>query len=817
MDESDMDQVDQALTGLRVVDFSQFIAGPLAAVQFADLGAAVIRVDRPGGPRWRDPANALLQRGKRSIVLDLTKAEDAAIARVLIDAADVVFESWRPGVADKLGVGPAESLARNPGLVYCSIPGFAHDDPRAALPGWEGVVTAAAGLYPQRAGGEPGEPRFTALPMASSFAAIQACHAVMAALIARERTGVGQHVEVALFDAAFELLGGGAQKVGDAPPVPQGGAAPATMPQIGHYQCADARWVQLCLVQPRHLEWFVQTFLPGHVEDGWTDAGRVVADETIRNAMRAELTALMATRPALEWERLINETSGAPTGLCQTTEDWLRHDQHARDSRAVVEVPGDPELGLTVQAGHPIALSVTPPRAAGPRHALDADRAQILAEVRELAGRPASRRPVIESGPLPRPLAGTKVVDISQVLAGPTSARILADYGADVVKINSPQDRQHFQHVYTNSGKRSILLDLKLPEGMDAFWRLIDDADVLVENFTRGVAERMGIGEQDVRARRPGIVYSKVSAFGHEGYRGGYRGREELGQAVTGLQMRWFGRETPRMVFYALNDYGAGNWSAFATLVALYHRARTGRGQLTHSSLAHAATFHQTPFMVWFEGRVWDEPSGEDAPGWGPLDRMYRASDRWFYLAAHSARDRAAVRTVTGLSGLDLDGDPVTVVAALATAFSSSPAQEWVRELSALGVGASVVLNQEEVMDSELARARGLSLLRSLPSGEPIRTVGPARRLSLTPVPPSPVPGPPGSDAAAVLAGIGLAGALDELVEKSVILPQLPPDADFIGRFRPPSLAPASASGDAAVAEGSASAPQPVSGPRIKS
>jgi crotonobetainyl-CoA:carnitine CoA-transferase CaiB-like acyl-CoA transferase len=786
--------MDQALSGLRVVDFSQFIAGPLAALQFADLGADVIRVDRPGGPRWRDPANALLQRGKRSIVLDLTATEDIEIARSLLDAADVVFESWRPGVADKLGVGPGESLARNPGLVYCSIPGFASSDPRAALPGWEGVVTAAAGLYPQRAGGEPGEPRFTALPMASSFAAIQACHAVLAALIGRERTGAGQHVEVALFDAAFELLGGGAQRVGDTPPMPQGIAAPATMPQIGHYRCQDGRWVQLCLVQPRHLEWFVRTFLPDHVEDGWTDAGRVVADEALRDAMRAELTELMATRPALEWERLINESSGAPTGLCQTTEDWLRRDEHARDSGAVVEVPDDPELGLTVQAGHPIALSVTPPRVAGPRHALDADREQILAELRQLPARPRSGpgRPGAAADPAPvrLPLAGIKVVDISQVLAGPTSARILADYGADVVKINSPQDRQHFQHMYTNSGKKSILLDLKLPEGTDVFWRLLDGADVLVENFTRGVAERMGIGERDVRARRPDIVYSRVSAFGHEGYRGGYRGREELGQAVTGLQMRWFGRETPRMVFYALNDYGAGNWSAFATLVALYYRARNGRGQATHSSLAHAATFHQAPFMVWFEGRVWDEPSGEDAPGWGPLDRLYRASDRWFYLAAHGDRDRAAVLSVTGLPGLDLDADSAMVAAALASAFSGRPAQEWVRELNDLGVGASVVLNQEEVMDSELARARGLSLLRSLPGGEPIRTIGPAGRLSLTPVSPSPVPGPPGSDAAAVLASIGLADALDELVGKSVILPQLPPDADFIGRFRPPPPSP---------------------------
>jgi hypothetical protein len=149
--------------------------------------------------------------------------------------------------------------------------------------------------------------------------------------------------------------------------------------------------------------------------------------------------------------------------------------------------------------------------------------------------------------------------------------------------------------------------------------------------------------------------------------------------------------------------------------------------------------------------------------------------------------------------------------------FSSRPAEQWVRELTELGVGAAVTLNQEEVMESELARARGLSLLRTLPSGEPIRTVGPARRLSLTPVSPSPVPGPPGSDAAAVLADIGLAGVLDELVSKSVILPQLPPDADFIGRFRPPSpsSAPSTpASGDAAAAEGTASAPQPVSGAR---
>jgi crotonobetainyl-CoA:carnitine CoA-transferase CaiB-like acyl-CoA transferase len=776
--------MDAALAGLRVIDFSQFIAGPLAALQFADLGADVIRVDHPWGPRWHDSVNAVLQRGKRSIALDLKTPGDRRLGRQLIDTADVVIESWRPGVAERLGVGSGEALDRNPRLVYCSIPGFGRSDPRARVPGWEGVVTAAAGLFPQREGGEPGEPRFTALPMASSFAAIQACHAIMAALIERERSGRGQHVEVALFDAAFELLGGGAQIVGDTPPPPQGGPAPDTMPQIGHYRCQDGRWVQLCLIQPRHLDWFVRTFLPERVADGWADPGRLIADADARAAMREELRTLLAGRPALEWERLINESSGSPTGLCQTTADWLIRDEHARDSRAVIAADGDPEFGATVQAGHPIGLSVTQPRAAGPRRPLDADRAGILADLNDrLADRPPVPGPVAD-GPSRMPLDGVRVVDISQVLAGPTAARILADYGAQVVKINSPQDRQHFQHLYTNTGKRSILLDLKQPEGMDVFWRLIDDADVLVENFTRGVAERMGIGEDDVRARRPGIIYSRVSAFGHTGYRGGYRGREELGQAITGLQMRWFGAEQPRMVFYALNDYGAGNWSAFATLVALYHRARGGSGQATHASLAHTATFHQIPFMLWYEGRTWDEPSGADARGWGALDRIYRAADRWFYLAADDSRGRSAVLAVTGLDDAD-PGNPEHAAAVLEEAFLAQPADYWVRELTTRGAGAALVLNQDEAMDAEVARARGLSLRRTLPGGEPIRTVGPARRLSRTPVLPSAVPGPPGADAAAILDSIGLAGRFGELVGAGAILPELPADADFVGRFRP--------------------------------
>src|SRR5687767_4993136 len=119
-----------ALDGIRVIDFGQYIAGPLAAMLLADQGADVIRVDPPGGPRYDTPANATWNRGKRSIVLDLKDTANRDTARRLIESADVVVENFRPGVMDRLGLGPQAMTAANPRLIYCSLPGFASDDPR---------------------------------------------------------------------------------------------------------------------------------------------------------------------------------------------------------------------------------------------------------------------------------------------------------------------------------------------------------------------------------------------------------------------------------------------------------------------------------------------------------------------------------------------------------------------------------------------------------------------------------------------------------------------------------------------------------------
>lgn len=763
------------LSGLRVVDFGQWLAAPLVAAWLADAGADVVRVDPPGGPRWDHPANAMLQRGKKSIVLDLASDSDLHIARRLVAHADIVLESFRPGVMDRRGLGAHEMTELHPRLIYCSVPGFAAEDPRCEYSAWEGVVEAAAGLYlfPGSApmnyrGDRSGEPTFSALPLASSYAAFIAGHSIGAALIARERSGLGQRVEVPLFDAAFELIGAGVMKTDRPRPTTTAPKVTLESPQLGHYRCADGQWLELCLFQDKHLLWFAERFLPQeYIDDGMGDAERMLTDPALQKRARQRYAQLFATRPAREWEVAINEESGASAALCQTAEQWLTVDRHARDSGAVIDVD-DPQYGQTAQAGFPIGMSKTPWRVSGPRRALDTDRDVILRDLDRLDAN-APSEPTSPTTPLLSALENFRVLDMSQVLAGPTVGRILAEYGAEVVKVNSLVDRQLAMHLYTNSGKNSIMVDLKTDEGMEVFRRLSADCDVVVQNFTRGVADRMGIGEEAVREYNPDVVYVSISAYGHQGYRGGWRGREQLGQGPTGIQLRVGGDGEPVMSPYPMNDYGSGNLGAFGALLALYHRLRGGGGQHVETSLTHSATFLQVPFMVAFPGREWDEPSGPDAKGWGPFDRLYSGSDEWFYLCA--PQGLAEIPELAGLGETQL-----------VERFASAPARHWVERLASVGIGAHVLVYQADLMDDPTALARGLVIERDHPGQGRVRMAGPSARLSRTPVRATRPAGRPGADTATVLTEIGFDA--DDLVARGIAQGELPEGTEFIGLFR---------------------------------
>jgi len=520
------------------------------------------------------------------------------------------------------------------------------------------------------------------------------------------------------------------------------------------------------------MPWFAQLFPEEWIKDGMSDPQRLTSDPALQVRARARFRKLFASRPSKDWERIINEELGVPSSACQSAEEWLLWDQHATDSRAVISC-NDPELGRVAMAGYPFDMSLTPLEIKGPRRPVNSDRDALEGALRDGFERLGHVKEAPENceRELAQPLSGYRVVDLTQVLAGPTLSRILAQYGADVIKINSFDDLQLSGHFYTNNGKDSIFLNLKTTEGMEVLWRLVESADVFSQNFTRGVPERLGIDENTVRSHAPEIIYSSISAFGLEGRRAPYRGREELGQAVTGMQVRWGGFDSePAHAHLAFTDFGTGQFAAIGVLAALLYRLRTGKGQAVHASLAQTATFLQVPFMVAYQGKVWDEPNGCSLPkGLGPLDRLYQAGDgAWFYLAAVGKDDRRNLEDVTGIGNLH-EGTPQSLAQSLEACFVEATADVWVERLRKQGLAAQRVLCVEEVVESGEARARGLIVTERFRDVGLARTSAPSARLSLTPPTLGRPVGLPGSDGKKVLESIGLGDKFEEFCELGVM------------------------------------------------
>jgi crotonobetainyl-CoA:carnitine CoA-transferase CaiB-like acyl-CoA transferase len=204
------------LDGILVADFSRVLAGPLAAMLLGDLGADVIKVERPDGgddtrawgPPWRDEVSTYylaLNRNKRSIALDLKDPADLELARALAERADVMIESFRPGLISELGLDPDSVRSVNPGLVSCSVTAFGSGEAGAGLPGYDFLLQAMGGLMSVT--GEPdGRPLKAGTAVVDLVCGLLAANGIQGALVERSRTGVGRHVEVSLMDSALTIL-----------------------------------------------------------------------------------------------------------------------------------------------------------------------------------------------------------------------------------------------------------------------------------------------------------------------------------------------------------------------------------------------------------------------------------------------------------------------------------------------------------------------------------------------------------------------------------------------------------------------------------
>ncbi|MCY7366188.1 MAG: CoA transferase [Frankiaceae bacterium] len=343
------------LAGLLVVDFSRVLAGPFAAMMLADLGARVVKVERPGtgddsrgyGPfaDGRSLYFARVNRGKESVALDLKDPADLEVARKLAARADVLVENYRPGVMERLGLGPQALLALNPRLVYCSISGFGHTGPWSQRPAYDAVVQGMSGIM-AITGGLSGEPVKPGVPVADLSAGLYAFGGITSALLGRASTGVGGHVDVAMYDATVSLLEGAALSylATGTDPGPIGNAHFAIAP-FDTFACRD-RDITVCAANDALFGALARAVgRPG------LSADPRFADNAARHAhreeLKLELEAALAAADADQWLGEL-DLAGVPCGPISSVAEAVRSDQ-ASARNMVVWAGGLPGPGQPVK------------------------------------------------------------------------------------------------------------------------------------------------------------------------------------------------------------------------------------------------------------------------------------------------------------------------------------------------------------------------------------------------------------------------------------------------------------------------------------
>ena len=339
------------------------------------------------------------------------------------------------------------------------------------------------------------------------------------------------------------------------------------------------------------------------------------------------------------------------------------------------------------------------------------------------------------------PLSGIRVLDLCIILAGPTCGRTLAEYGAEVIKIDSwfrpPTDRQLHD---VGRGKRSICLDITKPTGLETFYRLVDTADVVLGGFRKGVAERLGIGYEQLRERKPDIVYLAINAFGQDGNWGNRPGYEQNAQAATGVQIRNGGRsEAPLHSPYTFNDYGTGLMAAYAVMLALLKRRQTGKGQLVHTSLAQTGSTFSSPFLVDHDGYERNEVEGRLARRSDALNGLYETVDGWLALADTDWRALVGIEAFAHLSELaEFATDELRrkndflLSEAISDVFMQEKAEVWLSDFRLAGIKATRNNDIEGILSDDYTRRHELIVSENtLRLGEVIHA-GVAPRLSET-------------------------------------------------------------------------------------
>lgn len=769
------------LAGLRVLDFSRVLSGPMGTMFMADLGAHVIKVEdllgtdttRHNPPYIGGESHYFLSlnRNKESLALDLKHPEGKEIALRLAAQSDIVVENFRPGVADRLGLGYEALSKLNQGIIYSSISGFGQTGPLRNKTAYDIVIQALTGAIAVT--GEPDRPPVKmGLPLADELSALFSTIGILAALEKRERTGRGTYLDVSMFDTGVSLLsymanvyfatGESARRLG---------SRHQTIYPYNAFQTQDgyivvaaftqAFWRKFCGVLGRED-------LPSDPRFG-SFAGR----NKNRSELGAILEPIMRSRTTSQWEKAL-DIGDVPNGPVNSVAEAIEMEQTIA-RRMVVEMD-HPVAGKLRSLATPFNFDFEgspfePECRAAPvvgqhtesilRELLGYDEATIARLAKDKAvglsivpGK-TSAMPRAAPAAAPQaatkddtlPLAGIRVLDLTRMFAGPYGGEILADLGAEVIKVEEPRigdptrsnipfiKKESTYFMALNRGKKSVVLNLKTPEGRDTLLDLVAKSDVLIENYRVGVMDRLGLSYADLRKRNPHIVLCSISGYGKTGPLKDKISFDLVNQAMAGT-MAITGEEDrpPVRIGLPVGDLNGGIFSAVVILAALQGRRRTGKGAAIdlglHDLLISLLGYMGQLYLLTGES---PRPVGSGHHHIAPYG-AFEASDGYVVVAAFTQGFWAKFARTIGRPELIEDPRFVTIDtrkdhkeelnALIAPIMLTKTIDEWLVELEAGDVPCARVASVGEVLTSPQAIAREIVFDFEHPSVGKVRTVG---------------------------------------------------------------------------------------------
>jgi crotonobetainyl-CoA:carnitine CoA-transferase CaiB-like acyl-CoA transferase len=673
-----------ALDGLRVVEVGDFVSAPYCTKLLADLGADVVKVEPPEGDRARrygpfrddqpdEEASGLfvyLNTNKRSVQLDLATEDGRTALDGLLTSADVLVENVEPDVVAAWGLDYESLHAAHPSLIVTSVSIFGRQGPLSHYRG-HSLQASAGSLFAARVG-EPGRtPLSKPLNDHEFVGGIHAAAGTMAALMARDRMGIAQHVDVGIQDALTVATSGMIL-----PMVLQGGAMMAQ--RSGHRVTLYYPWtvlpvadgyMEFITMQDRHWRSFIEEI--GSPE--WADDPRF-ADMWERAQFADELDELVLagvrhrTKADL-WQKFRErKISFQPV----QTIDELVEAPHMQERGYFIEVQDGREETMTVP-GAPYQLAATPwaIRRRAPR--LGEHTAEVLAESHPPPTLPARSDAANGNGASGEggPLAGLRVIDLGQVWAGPLLGQYLADFGAQVIKVASAE-REAMQSLRNQTfdpdaavsydglarNRLSMSLDLTTEGGREILDRLVATSDVIFDNFSPRAMRQLGLEPERLHAINPRIVQASLSAAGQQGP---WSDLLTYGPALTALygvkSLLGYPGETKIQEDVADMDPTAATYAFVAILAALRAREQSGEGQFIDMAQgeAGAAALAEAVLEYKLNGRVMG-PMGNRHRTMAPHG-IYRAAgeDAWISIAVDSDETWRALCGVLGFEELASD------------------------------------------------------------------------------------------------------------------------------------------------------------------